>query len=242
MMLGNEPYGNVESSRGALGMSWRFMQFCTTGVIVKQGNRSLVILLAALLVLFVPAGATSGADGATDPVSQARQLAFSGKEHRGQALTMLQGYLSEDPTDSEARVLYGIVLSWEGRYDESRQELKQVLAAKPDHGDALAALINVELWSGHPENAELVARDGLTRNPNNVSLLLADAKALYRLRRYREAIEVLNHLLLLDKENEEGRRLRREITTTSLLGNSPTSKPATGSAMDERRRAKATSS
>ena len=196
-------------------MSWGSCSF-TNGVIVKREDRNLVLILAALLALFMPAAASFGADGTTDPVAQARQLAFSGKEHRGEALTMLQARLSEDPTDSDARVLYGIVLSWEGRYNESRDELKQVLAASPDHGDALAALINVELWSGNPGSAELVARGALTRNPNNAGLLLADARALYRMRHNREAIEVLNRLLLLDKNNEEGRKLRREITMTSL--------------------------
>ena len=179
-------------------------------------NRNLVILWAALLVSGARALAASGTDAVTDPVSQARQLAYSGKEHRSEALSMLQGHLSQDPADSEARVLYGIVLSWEGRYNESREALKQVLAAKPDHGDAVAALINVELWSGHPGDAEVVARGALTRNPDNPALLLADARSLYRLRRYHEAEGVLDHLLLIAPENDEARRLRREITTTSF--------------------------
>lgn len=54
-------------------------------------------------------------------------------------------------------MLLGTVLSWEGRYDEARRELEAVLAGNPTHGDALPALINVELWSGHSAAAEELA-------------------------------------------------------------------------------------
>lgn len=182
-------------------------------MLLTQTKRKFVV---GLLVLLLPVGAVALTDGAGDPVGQARKLAYSGKEHRAQALTMLKARLTEDPNDSDARVLYGIVLSWEGRYDESREELKQVLAASPDNGDALPALINVELWSGHPENAEILSRDALSRHPDQVNLLLAEAKALYRLNRNRDAITVLNRVLVLDHENQEALRMRREITITTL--------------------------
>jgi YaiO family outer membrane protein len=184
---------------------------------VKMKKSNVVTIFIMVFALLVPIVAAAAEDGSEEPVAHARQLAFSGKEHRGEALTILKGHLSEDPTDSEARVLYGIVLSWEGRYDESRAELKQVLAARPDHGDALPALINVEFWSGHPENAEFLAHDALTRKPDNIGLLLAEAKALRRLNRDREAAKVLDHVLSLDKGNEDGLKMRREITTTSFV-------------------------
>lgn len=175
-----------------------------------------LIAASMLLSLLALMPQSALADGPDDPVQRARQLAYSGKAHRTEALTMLKQHLAQEPDDSEARVLYGIVLSWEGRYDESREELKQVLAQKHDHGDALPALINVEFWSGHPENAEMLAHDALTRHPDQISLLLVDAKALYRLNRNREALAVLDHVLALDNTNQDARRMRREITTTSF--------------------------
>ena len=48
----------------------------------------------------------------------------------------------------------GIVLSWEGKSNESRTELQRVLAEHPGNGDALQALINVELWSDHYDRVE----------------------------------------------------------------------------------------
>lgn len=182
-------------------------------MLLKQRRLKFVV---GLLALLVPVAAAALADGTGDPVGQARKLAYSGKEHRAQALTILKEHLTEEPSDSDARVLYGIVLSWEGRYDESREALKQVLATSPDHGDALPALINVELWSGHPESAEMLSRDALSRHPDQISLLLAEAKALYRLNRNRDAVTVLNHILVLDHENQEALRMRREITITTF--------------------------
>ncbi|HEV2462763.1 MAG TPA: YaiO family outer membrane beta-barrel protein [Acidobacteriaceae bacterium] len=174
------------------------------------------IFMAAMMVLLIPISAAALTDGANDPVIQARQLAYSGKEHRAMALVILKAHLAKEPTDSDARVLYGIVLSWEGRYDESREELKQVLATNPDHSDALPALINVELWSGHPADAEMLARDALSRHPDQVNLLMAEAKAFHQLNQNRGAVAVLNRVLVLDPGNQEAVRMRRRITIATF--------------------------
>jgi YaiO family outer membrane protein len=186
---------------------------CYRRSILKHANLQFI---AVLLALVACSSAAARAEAADDPVAQARQLAYSGKQHRPEALTLLKQHLEQEPDDSEARVLYGTVLSWEGRYDDSREQLKQVLAKKPDHGDALPALINVELWSGHPENAEVLARNALARRPDQANLLLAQARALYRLNRNREALAVLDHVLSLDHANQDARRMRREITTSTF--------------------------
>jgi len=170
----------------------------------------LVICLALAACMAKPAAADD------DVVAHARQLAYSGKEHRAEALTLLKQHLDQEPDDNEARVLYGTVLSWEGRYDESRTQLNMVLANRPNHGDALPALINVEFWSGHPENAESLARNALTREPDKINLLLLDAKALIRMNRSADALRVLNHALALDPNNRDARRMRRELTVSNL--------------------------
>ncbi len=167
-----------------------------------------MILLALLACMSMPVMAAE----AEDTVAKARQLAYSGKEHRGEALSLLRQHLQQEPDDSEARVLYGTVLSWEGQYDEARTQLKQVLAKKPTHGDALPALLNVEFWSDHPEAAEAIAREALGRQPDTVYLLLADAKALIRLNRSRDALPVLDRALMLDATNRQAREMRREVT------------------------------
>lgn len=181
--------------------------------VVNQKSVFCAALLGLLWLTCVPVTAR-GAD--EDPVAQARQLAYSGKEHRDEALAILKKHLETEADDTDARVLYGIVLSWQGRYDEAREQLKQVLANNPTHADALPALINVEFWSGHPENAERLAREALEIKPDNVSLLLLQARALRRMNRNREARAVLDRVLVLDSQNQDARQMRREITTTTL--------------------------
>jgi hypothetical protein len=108
---------------------------------------------------------------------------------------LLQDCVAASPENSDARVLLGTVLSWEGRYDEARRELEVVLTGRPTHGDALLASINVELWSDHPERAEELARRGLAERPADPNYLLARARALVALKRSTEARDALDRLL-----------------------------------------------
>ena len=152
-------------------------------------------------------GAALAADG--DSVATARQLATSGK--RPEALRILEDRLSKDASDCDARVLHGIILSWEGRYDAARQDLEAVLKTHRDYRDALEALIRVELWSGHPERAEALAREALRRNPRDSAMLLAEAKALHSLGRNREALVPLRLLREFDPGNQEAIRQERDL-------------------------------
>src|SRR5258707_7831187 len=94
-----------------------------------------------------------------DVLTQARRLATSG--HRAEALVMLHSRLAERPSDLDCRTLYGTILSWEGRYDEAREGLEQVLASSPGYYDALLALIRVELWADRPVRPEQLTDEGL---------------------------------------------------------------------------------
>ena len=99
--------------------------------------------LFCLLCLLVAPRCAAGQD---DILKKARAAATSG--HREEALRMLESHLSEAPRDVDARLLYGLVLSWEGRYEEARPVLQQVLTQAPTYIDARAALMNVDYWSG----------------------------------------------------------------------------------------------
>src|SRR5439155_341590 len=138
-----------------------------------------------------------------DPLVNARQLATTGR--RSEALAQLSERLQSHPTDSDARIFYGIVLSWDGKYDEARAQLKQVLASSPQNSDALGALINVELWSGHPEEAEAAIQRALPADPINVRLLLTRVRTLKALNRTSDALWLVKDVLMLEPANEEAR-------------------------------------
>ena len=126
-----------------------------------------VLEYTVLVVAFLVTAAAGNAAGQDDVLVKARAAAGSG--HRAEALTMLEARLGETPHDVDARLLYGLVLSWEGRYDEARGVLKQVLTQSPEYVDARVALMNVESWSGRSSDALAQARQILASNPGNAA-------------------------------------------------------------------------
>jgi len=121
------------------------------------------VLLVAALVMTVSAHAAAQGD----VLSRARQAARTG--HRAEALSMLEAHLTTAPADVDARLLYGLVLSWDGRYDEARAVLRQVLAQAPSYTDARVALMNVEHWDGRATEARELADQILSTHPGNAA-------------------------------------------------------------------------
>lgn len=166
--------------------------------------------LAHILLLLV--GLTVTVHGFVDnEIGRARELAFSGKEHRAEALALLQQRLEKVPDDRDALTLYGTILSWESRYDESRQALQKVLDNNPDHADALPAMLNMELWSDHPDRVEQLARSFLQRHPGDPAMMLFLARAQRNQNHEKEAAKTLDQLLQLQPSNQEALQMRRRM-------------------------------
>ena len=117
--------------------------------------------LAFCLALARPAVAAQ----ADDVTRSARAAAQRGQ--RAEALASLEVHLGAAPSDVDARLLYGLILSWEGRYDEARRELQAVLAEAPAYADARVALMNVAWWSGASAEARDAADAILSSDPGN---------------------------------------------------------------------------
>lgn len=144
-----------------------------------------------------------------DVYKQARRLATSGQ--RPEAIRLLQEQLREHPRDVDARLLYGIFHSWDGNYEESRRALGAVLETSPDYSDAREALIRVEMWSNNPGKAEMLAREGQSRQPGNLAYLIARIKALIKMKRDKEAFELTTNLLQLEPDNQDARNLKETL-------------------------------
>jgi len=170
----------------------------------SRSKFALSLLLLAALVYALPAMAD-------DEVSRARALAFSGAEHRAEALSLLQTRLAKVPDDGDALTLYGTILSWEGRYDESRQALQKVLDRNPDHADALPAMLNLELWSNHPQRAEQLAQAALQRHPGDPALLMFLARAQRNRNHEKQSAQTLDQLLKIQPSNQEAKEMRRRM-------------------------------
>ncbi len=130
--------------------------------------------LIVLLVLLVPVRPVSAQT--TDPIAQARALDKAGR--RADAIQVLRDRLAASPADDDTREVLGLFLSWDGKYDEARSLLQLVLEHRPGDADALAGLMNVELWSGHLRAARLMAERGAALKPGDARFTLGRERVL----------------------------------------------------------------
>lgn len=119
-------------------------------------------LAAGLLCVCLSALPLSAQD---DVIARARAAASGGDRAAG--LALLETHLAASPRDADARLVYGLILSWDGRYDDARRALQDVLVQAPDYVDARVALMNVEWWSGRLAEARAQVRAVLTRDAGN---------------------------------------------------------------------------
>ncbi|MFS8067503.1 MAG: YaiO family outer membrane beta-barrel protein [Byssovorax sp.] len=145
----------------------------------------------------------------SDILANARSLSRRGD--RAGALELLSSHLEARPTDTDARTVYGLILSWEGRYDEAREQLACVLKEVPGHHDATRAAIKVELWSDHPDRAEEMANDALEHTSDRVDLLLERARARFARNDLDGARADLDHVLALEPDNDDAASLKRRV-------------------------------
>ena len=121
-------------------------------------------IFAAVLLVFATG---AGVAAAQDVVSQARNA-----QTRAEGLAILEKHLSESPRDVDVRLVYGLMLSWEGRYDDARRELRRVLEQTPTYTDARVGLMNVEWWSNHLPAAREQVDFILSRDAGNTQARL----------------------------------------------------------------------
>jgi YaiO family outer membrane protein len=86
---------------------------------------------------------------------------------RAEAVALLSTHLAERPRDVDARVLYALMLSWDGHYDAARGEFQRVLEQSPAYLDARVGLMHVEWWSGRAAAAREQVDLILAREPGH---------------------------------------------------------------------------
>ena len=166
-----------------------------------------MVLLVLALVAAGPRGAACQPAG--DVRTQARSAAIAGR--RTEAVSMLETHLADYPRDADARLLLGVVLSWDGKYDEARKELRQVLDQSPTYNDARVALANVAWWTGSYEELRQLAETARTQRPQDTEWFMQEARALDGLGRHREARAVVLALLARQPGHVQARALRTRL-------------------------------
>ena len=142
-------------------------------------------------------------------LKEAREAATSGRRPR--RLRILETQPAANPRDVDSRLLYGLVLSWSGRYDDARRELEQVLNQAPTYTDARVALANVEWWSGQYHRLDRVASEGLKQQPDNTQWMIYRARALDGLGQPQRARRVVDNVLSSEPGNASARALGERL-------------------------------
>ncbi len=158
------------------------------------------------LALATPTAPLSALAPVGSTYDRARKLAYDGRRARALAIVETDPRLS---TDADLQYLRGLILSWEGRYDEARSELQTVLLAHPDYVDARLALANVERWNKRPEVALRVLEEPVPGQGFEVGVEFARADLQYELRRYSESARTLDRLLEHQPKHPQARGLRK---------------------------------
>jgi len=164
-------------------------------------------------LLLLTAQVLLGQEGVDELFARARRLAFDGK--RVEALELCRTALQRSPGYHDIRILVGRIHAWEGRYDEGRTELQQVLRAEPGHLDGRVALVDLELWSDHPRSALTLCDEGLALRPAQPLLLFRKARAQKALGTYPEALETAKQSLAADPALYEARQLIENLAELS---------------------------
>lgn len=138
---------------------------------------------------------------------------------RPEGIRILETHLATSPRDVDARLVYGLLLSWEGRYDDARRELTQVLAQAPEYLDAQVALMNVELWSNRPKEARVLVNGILSKDAGNTQARRAQQQLDAKTRPWSAGVSVTRDTFSDDREPwlETAVTVGRETPVGSLL-------------------------
>jgi YaiO family outer membrane protein len=178
-------------------------------VITPRARRAALVALAALLLM--GGGVADAWAQAGDIRAAARSAAIAGR--RDEAVTMLEGHLNDSPRDADARLLLGVVLSWDGKYDDADRELRRVLDQSPTYNDARVALANVAWWTGNYGVLRELSATGRSQRPYDLEWVLLEARALDGLGRPKEARKVVMELLARQPGHVQARNLKNRLDT-----------------------------
>lgn len=168
-----------------------------------------VVRVAAGLLCAVLAGAVPGLAQTADVKASARSAATSGR--RPEAVSMLETHLKDYPRDVDARLLLGVILSWDGKYDAADHELRLVLDQSPTYNDARVALANVAWWTGNYDQLQQLAAAGRSQRPYDIEWMMQEARALDGLGRPRDARDLLVTLLARQSGHVHARALKKRL-------------------------------
>ena len=111
--------------------------------------------------------------------------------------------LNEYPNYTDARILKGRTLAWEGKYKESEAALVSAMQRSPYYYDSYLAILDMYWWSGQDEKAIDVFSAALKNNLTNVEISYKMAKAHQRMNNLEQANKIMDSIISVHPNTTE---------------------------------------
>ncbi|WP_100611001.1 sulfatase-like hydrolase/transferase [Confluentibacter lentus] len=131
----------------------------------------------------------------------ARELSFK-KQYETSRL-LCDFILNEYPNYTDARILKGRSLGWQGDYDKARVELLDAIKRSPYYDDAYMALLDVYWWSNQESKSVAIYSEALKNEIINPSVSLKMAQAYKRIGNENLAKKIMDSIVDVHPNNSE---------------------------------------
>lgn len=168
-----------------------------------------------LLVFFISLcmGSAAQVPDVDSLFATARHYAFEQKNYP-LALSNAKLALSYAPRYIDIVVFTGRVHGWQNEVDSAKTYFDRAMSLDSNHLETISAYSDLLYREKEYERSLSLVDRGLLQQPREPGLLLAKARLLNAMRRYDEALLLVNQLLKLDSNNTQARRLREDILTS----------------------------
>ncbi|MBJ7881831.1 sulfatase-like hydrolase/transferase [Gelidibacter salicanalis] len=138
-----------------------------------------------------------------------RDLSFNKRYDRANLLC--DYILNEFPNYSEARVLKGRILAWEGDYENAEKVMLNALERSPFIGDTYMALLDLYWWSGQEYKSIPVFEQAIKNEVLNPDIRFKMAMAYKRIDKPDEALVIINALIRNDPNTVEYKNFKTSL-------------------------------
>lgn len=139
----------------------------------------------------------------------AREFAFN--EKRKEARLLCNFILNEYPNHSDARILKGRTLAWDGKYAEAEIEFLKVIKKNPYYDDAYLAILDLYWWSEQEEKSLNLVKKEVMANMINPEISFKLAKANFRMNNISRSKKILDSIIKKYPKNQEFKSFRESI-------------------------------
>jgi len=119
--------------------------------------------------------------------------------------------LNEFPNYTDARILKGRTLAWEGQYEQSEQVLLNAIQRSPYYDDSYLALLDVYWWSNQDEKANTIFNQALINEVLNPEISLKMAKAYQRLKNNIQASAIIDSIIKIHPDVQEYKTFKASL-------------------------------